>query len=246
MKAAIAIIIFTIFSTHHSLPVEDKEASFPVEDDDDEILEFPDYNSPTVGNANQYLDKTLSNAKPAFISQNLDPMSVPGFERSFDTKLLGLFPITVTLTSKAGRLRGLSTIHRTGDATLSTEDGFLIAKSELGVRNLTYLAECSIKFIFPFNLREMSATIDYLSAYLELSLPMDKEFQPKATDFEIRNVGRVDVAFSKNGWPLDAIYGAVVSRVINGIKDTVKDSARPHILGAMNRGLTNLKFSKTK
>jgi len=173
-----------------------------------------------AGNANGFLDQILSNARPT-IDKDLDPIDLPRKEISFTKKVMG-FPITGTVKVFNGNLKGLRTLYRSGDATMTnTPDGSMAINAHLGLNNLEGYYRMAAKFMNIGPETSLKVIVSSVSVRLSVKQTFEADAHPKLLDFEIVKIDRVDVQFDSGLGPLDFIVNTVVNLVNNVVKGLI-------------------------
>jgi len=176
-----------------------------------------------AGNANIFLDKLLVNARSE-IKKDLDPIKLPEDKASFSKKIL-----FVTVHGEArvyeGWLAGLSTIHRTGNAEMSTsnDEQTMMVSAHLGVSNLKghYRAHAKFMSLGP----SASATVSVSSVSVRIGVKQSfvPGSKPQLTNFNIERIGGISIHFSGLG-PLDWIINLLTNLVGNLVKGAISNA----------------------
>lgn len=172
-----------------------------------------------AGNANGFLDQILSNARPT-IDKELDPIDLPKKEISFTHKILGI-PITGLVKVFNGRLNGLRTLYRSGDASMTNAAEGLVINAHLGLNNLEGYYRAAAKFMNIGPETSLKVMVSAVSVRLSVKQSFNPGAHPKLLDFEIVKIDRVDVRFDSGFGPLDFIVNTVVNLVNNIVKGLI-------------------------
>jgi len=172
-----------------------------------------------AGNANGFLDQILSNARPT-IDKELDPIDLPKKEISFTHKILGI-PITGLVKVFNGRLNGLRTLYRSGDASMTNAAEGLVINAHLGLNNLEGYYRAAAKFMNIGPETSLKVLVSSVSVRLSVKQSFNPGAHPKLLDFEIVKIDRVDVRFDSGFGPLDFIVNTVVNLVNNIVKGLI-------------------------
>merc|ERR1711931_536414 len=98
------------------------------------------------GNANEYADQILKNLRVKILNKGLDPLILPVKAFEFSKKIL-LVEIRGSAKVYDGYLKGLSTLHRTGLASMSTNATHINVRTTIGVNDLVGSYKASAKFM---------------------------------------------------------------------------------------------------
>merc|ERR1712055_448216 len=98
------------------------------------------------GNANDYADEILKNLRVKILNKGLDPLILPVKSYEFSKKIL-LVEVRGSAKVYDGYLKGLSTLHRTGLASMSTNATHVKVRCTIGVNDLVGSYKASAKFM---------------------------------------------------------------------------------------------------
>merc|ERR1712212_366206 len=98
------------------------------------------------GNANEYADEILKNLRVRIINKGLDPLILPVKSFEFSKKVL-LVEVRGSAKVYDGYLKGLSTIHRTGLADMTTNATHVRVRATIGVNDLCGSYKACAKFM---------------------------------------------------------------------------------------------------
>merc|ERR1712212_1177483 len=98
------------------------------------------------GNANDYADEILKNLRVRIINKGMDPFMLPIKSFEFSKKIL-LVEVRGSAKVYDGYLKGLSTIHRTGLADMTTNATHVRVRATIGVNDLYGSYKASAKFM---------------------------------------------------------------------------------------------------
>merc|ERR1712142_1137103 len=98
------------------------------------------------GNANDYADEILKNLRVKILNKGLDPLILPVKSYEFSKKIL-LVEVRGSAKVYDGCLKGLSTLHRTGLASMSTNETHVKVRATIGVNDLVGSYKAAAKFM---------------------------------------------------------------------------------------------------
>merc|ERR1712228_1006908 len=98
------------------------------------------------GNANEYADEILKNLRVRIVNKGLDPLILPVKSSEFSKKIL-LVEVRGSAKVYDGYLKGLSSLHRTGLASMSTNATHVHVRATIGVNDLVGSYKASAKFM---------------------------------------------------------------------------------------------------
>lgn len=175
-----------------------------------------------AGNANEFLDHMLEQARPSLVEQ--DPVPLPDARLGFEQKIIG---VTVHGEVKIfnGFLAGIQTLHRTGDAemTQSADMTKIKISAHLGLVNLHGAYSFHAKFMNIGPNGQVSIKVSLVSVEIHVSIDMSSgKPKPKLDFFDISHVGKIEVYFDGLG-PLDWIINSLGQWVVNLVKQKIVD-----------------------
>jgi len=192
-------------------------------------LSMPPLRVYEAGNANEFLDHMIAQARPALAEK--DPLTLPDATKGFEKTILG-----VRIHGEAkifdGFLNGIQTIHRTGDAemTQSTDMTKLKITAKLGMSNLHGHYRMHAKFMNIGPSAEVSVKVSLVSVEIHVSVDMSAG-KPKTSleYFDINYIGNIDLHFDGLGpldWLINPLGGWIINLVKNKIADAVEGPLR--------------------
>merc|ERR1711911_120326 len=98
------------------------------------------------GNANEYADEILKNLRVRIVNKGLDPLILPVKSYEFSKKIL-LVEVRGSAKVYDGYLKGLSSLHRTGLASMSTNETHVKVRATIGVNDLVGSYKAAAKFM---------------------------------------------------------------------------------------------------
>merc|ERR1712168_1369504 len=172
------------------------------------------------GNANEYADEILKNLRVRIVNKGLDPLILPVKSFEFSKKIL-LVEVRGSAKVYDGYLKGLSTLHRTGLASMSTNETHVKVRATIGVNDLVGSYKASAKFMnlgpsFGINLFMESVGIT-----LEVLQATQKGSRPTLLSFGVVDLGRINAVVDGDLNILDWVINKVNNFVINLVKDLV-------------------------
>merc|ERR1712142_1417666 len=113
------------------------------------------------GNANEYADEILKNLRVRIVNKGLDPLILPVKSFEFSKKIL-LVEVRGSAKVYDGYLKGLSSLHRTGLASMSTNETHVKVRATIGVNDLVGSYKAAAKFMNfgVVDLGQISAVVD--------------------------------------------------------------------------------------
>merc|ERR1712168_1568531 len=172
------------------------------------------------GNANEYADEILKNLRVRIVNKGLDPLILPVKSFEFSKKIL-LVEVRGSAKVYDGYLKGLSTLHRTGLASMSTNATHINVRTTIGVNDLVGSYKASAKFMnfgpsFGINLNIPSVGITF-----EVVQATQKGSKPQLLSFAIVDLGEIKAEIDGNLAILDFFVNKFNNFVINLVKNFV-------------------------
>merc|ERR1712002_13937 len=172
------------------------------------------------GNANEFADEILENLRVKILNKGLDPLILPVKAFEFSKKIL-LVEIRGSAKVYDGYLKGLSTLHRTGLASMSTNATHINVRTTIGVNDLVGSYKASAKFMnfgpsFAINLG-----VESIGVTFEVVQPIQKGSRPTLLSFGVVDLGRINAELDGDLHILDFIINKFNNFVINIVKDVV-------------------------
>jgi len=202
-------------------------------------LELPAQKVYEAGNANDFLDHMISQARPAIAEK--DPLTLPDATKGFEKKVLGI-RIHGEAAIYDGFLAGIQTIHRTGDAemTQSADMTKLVISAHLGMSNLHGHYRMHAKFMNLGPTGEVSLKVSMVSCELRVSVDLSTG-KPKSTleHFDINYIGKIDLYFDGLG-PLDWLINPLGGWIINLVKHKIADAVEGPLRKIISSKMENI------
>jgi len=222
MARVIFVGLFFCFATSLASPLQSgwQEGREGQEDASSEI-EIEPWGVST--NADDFVDELLARARP-LIQEKLEPVKLPEYSYEISKSVI-ITDVKAMAKVYDGRLSGLSTLYRGGDATLtSSVHGQIISISTLlGLSNLVGHYRGAVKFMsmgpsVTVDLTVRSVTLE-VTIYQGIS-PDGTKTKPQLTRFDIKNLGKIDFEFDGLG-PLDWIINPFSNFLINQLRGVI-------------------------
>ncbi|CAG0888919.1 unnamed protein product [Darwinula stevensoni] len=203
-------------------------------------------------NANDYVDALLENAQEFIIENGFDNFALPDLIEQFSEEFLWIeWHGEASLTQ--GFLRGLETIHRTGDATLDTSGNTITIAANIGFNVMEAGYRMHVDFMDIGIDLDAAVTIQDVTAYFKRSrLPrLPARSREKATliigetleitidELDVTNQGIINVDFSGLGF-LDFLLEALSWIVVNLFGGLIIDAIEGPIKDALENALSEI------
>merc|ERR1711911_286298 len=172
------------------------------------------------GNANEYADEILKNLRVRIVNKGLDPLILPVKSFEFSKKIL-LVEVRGSAKVYDGYLKGLSSLHRTGLASMSTNETHVKVRATIGVNDLVGSYKAAAKFMnfgpsFGINLNVESAGITF-----EVVQATQPGSRPVLLSFAVVDLGEIKAVVDSDLHILDFFVNKFNNFVINLVKDVV-------------------------
>merc|ERR1712243_22032 len=163
------------------------------------------------GNANEYADEILKNLRVRIVNKGLDPLILPVKSFEFSKKIL-LVEVRGSAKVYDGYLKGLSSLHRTSLASMSTNETHVKVRATIGVNDLVGSYKAAAKFMNFGPQFTISLGMESVGVAFEVVQPIQKGSRPTLLSF-----GVVDSDLHILDWVLNKVNNFV----INLVKDFV-------------------------
>ncbi|KZS07667.1 Uncharacterized protein APZ42_028783 [Daphnia magna] len=121
-----------------------------------------------LGNANDYMDEVLVLVREQIVLQGLDRIQLPDGDFSFTWDA---YPgVTGGVYLHDGLATGMETIHRVGDATLSSSETIIFFESDCGINSGSFGYAISILFMDIGPTASMTGTADYINFFFHSTI----------------------------------------------------------------------------
>jgi len=172
------------------------------------------------GNANDYADQLLKKLRVSILNKGLEPLILPVKSFEFFKKIL-LVEVRGSAKVYDGYLKGLSTLHRTGLASMESDGKNIKIRATIGVNDLTGSYKASAKFMnlgpsFGINLFMESVGIRF-----EILKSTEPGSRPTLLSFQVVDLGEIKTELDGNFHILDFVLNKFNNFVINLVKDFV-------------------------
>merc|ERR1712136_5950 len=161
------------------------------------------------GNANEYADEILKNLRVRIVNKGLDPLILPVKSFEFSKKIL-LVEVRGSAKVYDGYLKGLSSLHRTGLASMSTNSTHVKVRATIGVNDLVGSYKAAAKFMNFGPQFTISLGMESVGVAFEVVQPIQKGSRPTLLSFGVVDLGQISAVLNK-----------VNNFVINLVKDFV-------------------------
>ncbi|XP_022248961.1 uncharacterized protein LOC111087247 isoform X2 [Limulus polyphemus] len=192
----------------------------------------------SVGNANDYIDKVIENAKLA-IGSDIDPLPLPEHTVGFEKKIL-----LITYTGEAklfdGYISGLSSLHRTGDCTIAKAEDLVSIFADVGFNNIEASYKGEVKFM------ELGPTITVTAKVESIRIKMGIAASTTDEDsalqsFELTEITGIEVKIGGLGL-LNWIFNLLSNLVIKILKRSITTVIERQIRNAIASEIAKIKF----
>lgn len=169
-------------------------------------------------NANPFVEELLERARP-MIRANLEPVLLPDYSFEISQSVI-VAEVKAVAGVHDGQLTGLSTLHRAGDAFLTTSNGGTTYSidAHLGVSNIAgnYRGEVTFMSLGPSI--SVHLTVKTLSVKVGViqGISGSEKTPPVLATFNIENLGQIVIDFDGLG-PLDWIINPLSNFLLNKI-----------------------------
>merc|ERR1712228_173788 len=168
------------------------------------------------GNANEYADEIFKNLRVRILNKGLDPLILPVKSFEFSKKIL-LVEVRGSAKVYDGYLKGLSTLHRTGLASMSTNATHVHVRATIGVNDLVGSYKASAKFMNIGPSFAVNLAVDSVGIAFDVVQPIQKGSRPTLLSFGIVDLGRINAEVDGSLNILDFI----INKFNNIVKDVV-------------------------
>merc|ERR1712002_755413 len=173
------------------------------------------------GNANDYADEILKNLRVRILNKGLDPLILPVKSFEFSKKIL-LVEVRASAKVYDGYLKGLSTLHRTGLASMSTNATHVHVRATIGVNDLVGSYKASAKFMNIGPSFAVNLAVDSVGIAFDVVQPIQKGSRPTLLSFGIVDLGRINAEVDGSLNILDFIINIVKDVVVVALEIPLK------------------------
>merc|ERR1711942_250855 len=136
------------------------------------------------GNANEYADEILKNLRVRIVNKGLDPLILPVKSFEFSKKIL-LVEVRGSAKVYDGYLKGLSSLHRTGLASMSTNETHVKVRATIGVNDLVGSYKAAAQFMNFGPQFTISLGMESVGVAFEVVQPIQKGSRPTLLSFVV-------------------------------------------------------------
>merc|ERR1711942_376221 len=172
------------------------------------------------GNANEYADEILKNLRVRIVNKGLDPLILPVKSFEFSKKIL-LVEVRGSAKVYDGYLKGLSSLHRTGLASMTTNSTHVKVRATIGVNDLVGSYKAAAKFMNFGPQFTISIGMESVGVAFEVVQPILKGSRPTLLSFGVVDLGQISAVVDSDLHILDWVLNKVNNFVINLVKDFV-------------------------
>lgn len=189
-------------------------------------------------NINWILDTFLIEYRASTIRNGKCELKLDDIKEEFERKVF-IVDIYGTFEATQGRLKNLSTIYRTGDATLTESGGKVIVDAHLGLKELQiYFNRYKVHF---FNLDEkgtIKANVGQNSVHVELEITYKPKCSVTLTRLNIDTLD--DIAVEITGLSLlDRLADNISSWVINSSQNVYRPQLEDSLFVQMSKAVVD-------
>ncbi|KAI9554429.1 hypothetical protein GHT06_019701 [Daphnia sinensis] len=182
-----------------------------------------------VGNANAYLDEVLAELRQVlYQTPGIDPKTLPDAYTEISGGHAAIYN---------GWLIGLSSIHRSGDATLDYGGRYITFNGSAGYSNMQAGYKVQVEVWGTGVNAEAFALIRSLDFFFSFKIDI-LSGAVTVNDFNIYNIGEIDIEI--NGLaPFDWAFEAIAELIIQTIKDDLAETISTVILELLRQAVEN-------
>merc|ERR1712200_110427 len=168
----------------------------------------------------EYADEILKNLRVRIVNKGLDPLILPVKSFEFSKKIL-LVEVRGSAKVDDGYLKGLSSLHRTGLASMSTNETHVKVRASIGVNDLVGSYKAAAKFMNFGPQFTISLGMESVGVAFEVVQPIQKGSRPTLLSFGVVDLGQISAVVDSDLHILDWVLNKVNNFVINLVKDFV-------------------------
>lgn len=183
---------------------------------------------------NGIVDQLLEAARGEIKTLNLDQVALPDITEKFKKKV-GPVHISGRFVATAGWAKSLSSIQRTGEATLNVDGDRIVVDVPLGVSDLQigYNYKAKLGKIGPSG--HLTATVASNAVNLRASLLINDDVCSMGVDsLALTDLGRIKVHATGLG-ELNFLYSKIVTWVTAKLHDKVEEAVQKGLRDAINK-----------
>lgn len=202
-------------------------------------LETNDVNMNYVAtNINWILDTFLTEFRASTIKQGKSVIKLDDIQKQFEKEIF-LVDIYGSIEATEGQLKNISTVYRTGNATLTESEDNIIVDVHLGLQELEiYFNHFELNF---FNLDEsgtIKATVDHNSIYMELDITYKPECSVKLTNLKIDALDNISVTITGLSL-LDYLTSNITSWILNITHNLYRPQLESSLFTEMSKAIAD-------
>ncbi|CAG0884353.1 unnamed protein product [Darwinula stevensoni] len=190
------------------------------------------------GNANEYVDELLENARQWLIDNGYNNLQLPDADAEFSQEIFPGFELSGSAGFRSGSLQGLETILRSGDATLDTDGSLITISTGLGFQAVGGGYEAFLEFEGIEISTDVGLRINDIDIFLQASVD-PATLAVTINQFNINDLGDIEVDLTGLG-PLDWALGELVSFLKDLLGNILYDLLEDPILDALTQALGNI------
>jgi len=192
-----------------------------------DIIKPPQLRALEIGNANSYLDLTMITVRHLIKKNDMDPATLPSLTLDLDNN--------AQLEVYNGELTGLSSLHRTGTATMDRVADWAFLYANIGVKEIKAHYTGSLEVGNTGPVVEIDASIAEIAVYLVARADV-YEWKFDFDQFEITEFGHIDVTVDGLGL-FDYMLGPITEAVANSLHDTIVNLLETTVKEAIQQAL---------
>jgi len=193
------------------------------------------------GNANAYMDQVMEQLREEMLIEGLDNIALPEGNLGFNMSFWPFGRVFGGVKLYDGFLKGLETISRSGDATLTVQDQVIILESLLGINDAAMGYSLSITFLDIGPRGSMRGNMQYAHLYFKARLDVSSKIV-HIDRLDVKDIGHIDTEITGLGifnWLAEMIcdlainlckgvFAKLVQGPIKVILNRILDSMIPH------------------
>lgn len=191
------------------------------------------------GNANEYMDKVMELVRQEIITEGLDNIALPDGNLGFNMTLWPFGTHFGGVKLYNGFLKGLETLNRVGDASLSTKGFTISLDSKIGVNDASMGYKMAVLFLDIGPKGSMSGQIDYVHLYLKATIDLMKKTVLIDT-LDIQELGHVDTDIKGLGPIFNWLAELIANLAINLVKGVFKEIIEGPLKYILNKIISGL------
>jgi len=191
-----------------------------------------------TGNANDYVDQVMELARKEILDQGLDNVPLPDDNFGFNFNLWPFGKHFGGVKIYQGFLKGMETINRVGDASLTTAGTTVSFDCVVGVNDASLGYKISILFLDIGPSGSLSGDIAYAHVAFKATVDIFKK-TVTLDKFDIKQIGHIDTDIKGLGI-FNWLAEAIANLAINLTKGVIKELIEGPIKGIIQQILDDL------